>query len=539
MRQFFLTVGLCFLWLFNATAQLDTSYYTIYFEVNQAIIHPKYAHEIQELLNLPNIQSIELEGHTDSDASDAYNVDLAVSRVAAVQSFLINNGADYTWLSTKALGEKKPKLPNTSATAKAQNRRVEVVVFYQKVLPPIITEELSTQPVPTPTVPRLDTLDLDNRALYQSLSVTNKKQLFKIADQTGGHLTTRSGMKVHFVANSFTQSCGDSIVIQITEYNTRADILTGNMTTLADEELLYSSGMFEIKAFCENQALELKQNQNYTAFIPITKEEQESNAMQCFYGERDEQTQQVNWLLAKDENKNSGNYGNNLKVDKVDGALLGSRGIGGGGSSCWFVRMMAKVGRAIATPFVALGNLFSRMGRGISGGRRNQRMTKAERKALKQKQKEIRAAYANVPIDEMDFEQIEQVQYYIVQPTRMNLINCDAFYRVPKQKLMAQRVTIGGYEIEDGTSVRMVFVGRRSVMNSSIVTNKHFSFYNVPRGREVYLVATKIVNDPETKENAIYLGVKNIITKPSRTVDVAMEPMSSVEELHQRLKFMQ
>jgi len=76
-------------------------------------------------------------------------------------------------------------------------------------------------------------------------------------------------------------------------------------------------------------------------------------------------------------------------------------------------------------------------------------------------------------------------------------------------------------------------------MNSSIITNEYFSFYNIPKGREIYVIATKMIDDPDTGEKSIYLGVENIVTKPFRTVNVAMEPMSSVKELHQRLKFMQ
>jgi hypothetical protein len=526
MRVFFLIIGLCFLWLSNTTAQLDTSHYTIYFEVNQSVISPNHATELLDLLKLPRIQSIELEGHTDSDASDAYNIDLAVSRVAKVQAFLINNGANYQWLSTKALGEKEPKLPNISTEAKAQNRRVEVVVFYQKELPPVITDQLSIEPlIETPVITRLDTLNLDNRALNDWLSTANEKQLFKICNQTGGCFTTNSGMKVCFVANSFTQSCSDSIVIQVTEYNTRADIVTGNMSTLSSEkDLLYSSGMFEIMAFCDNQELELKNNQSYTAFIPITKKEQESNEMQCFYGEQEEGTEQVNWLLAKDEN------GNHLGVNQVDGRYLGSNNAmgGTGGSSCWFVRMLAKVGNVIAVPFVAIAQLF--------GGGKMRRAKKQRRKEQEKAQRAFMKEYGNIPIDEMN---LQDVQYYVVQPTRMRYINCDAFYREKPENLMAQKVKIDGHEIADGTSVRIVFINRRSVMNSSIVTNEYFSFYNIPKGREIYVIATKMIDDPDTGEKSIYLGVENIVTKPFRTVNVAMEPMSSVKELHQRLKFMQ
>ena len=67
-----------------------------------------------------------LEGHTDSDGKDAYNLTLSQSRAAAVRSFLVENGIAADRLTSEGFGETKPVASNNTKAGKAQNRRVEV-----------------------------------------------------------------------------------------------------------------------------------------------------------------------------------------------------------------------------------------------------------------------------------------------------------------------------------------------------------------------------------------------------------------------------
>lgn len=67
-----------------------------------------------------------LEGHTDSDGSEAMNQKLSEDRAAAVKNFLIENGIDASRLSSKGFGESMPVDSNKTAKGKANNRRVEV-----------------------------------------------------------------------------------------------------------------------------------------------------------------------------------------------------------------------------------------------------------------------------------------------------------------------------------------------------------------------------------------------------------------------------
>ncbi len=67
-----------------------------------------------------------LEGHTDSDAADDFNMKLSQDRVEAVVNYLVENGIAKDRLSATGYGETKPVADNKTAKGKALNRRVEV-----------------------------------------------------------------------------------------------------------------------------------------------------------------------------------------------------------------------------------------------------------------------------------------------------------------------------------------------------------------------------------------------------------------------------
>ena len=66
-------------------------------------------------------------GHTDSRASDEYNIRLSERRAAAVASVARSVGAQVA--REIGYGERRPLVPNDSAANMAQNRRVEIVCY--------------------------------------------------------------------------------------------------------------------------------------------------------------------------------------------------------------------------------------------------------------------------------------------------------------------------------------------------------------------------------------------------------------------------
>lgn len=75
-----------------------------------------------------DVQSIRIEGHTDSVGSDTYNQRLSERRATSVMDYLISRGVAADRLSIRGFGESQPVADNASDDGRAQNRRVEIVV---------------------------------------------------------------------------------------------------------------------------------------------------------------------------------------------------------------------------------------------------------------------------------------------------------------------------------------------------------------------------------------------------------------------------
>lgn len=69
---------------------------------------------------------MEVVGHTDEIASEAYNLGLSKRRAAAVKDWLVKNGVDAKRINAKGMGKTQPVASNKTEEGRAQNRRVEV-----------------------------------------------------------------------------------------------------------------------------------------------------------------------------------------------------------------------------------------------------------------------------------------------------------------------------------------------------------------------------------------------------------------------------
>lgn len=73
-------------------------------------------------------------GHTDADGSDAYNYSLSERRASSVKSYAAAQGVAGSRLTTVGKGETEPIADNSTASGKAQNRRVEIVIVANEAL---------------------------------------------------------------------------------------------------------------------------------------------------------------------------------------------------------------------------------------------------------------------------------------------------------------------------------------------------------------------------------------------------------------------
>ena len=79
------------------------------------------------LKNYPNAK-FSVEGHTDSDGSDAFNMKLSQDRADVVKDALIERGIKSSNINSVGYGESRPVETNKTAAGKAKNRRTEVIL---------------------------------------------------------------------------------------------------------------------------------------------------------------------------------------------------------------------------------------------------------------------------------------------------------------------------------------------------------------------------------------------------------------------------
>jgi outer membrane protein OmpA-like peptidoglycan-associated protein len=84
----------------------------------------------QAIQDNPKMQ-VSIEGHTDSNGSDAFNLKLSQKRAEAVRDYLIARGIQADRLKATGYGETKPIAPNDTEEGREKNRRVEFNIIAQ------------------------------------------------------------------------------------------------------------------------------------------------------------------------------------------------------------------------------------------------------------------------------------------------------------------------------------------------------------------------------------------------------------------------
>ncbi|MDP6933592.1 MAG: OmpA family protein [Myxococcota bacterium] len=101
----------------------------VFFELDSAVIKPESFPLLDEvvaiLLDHPEIAMVEVQGHTDDQGSEEYNLKLSQSRAEAVMTYLVRAGVPGRRLVARGYGENRSLQDGTSEEARAANRRVE------------------------------------------------------------------------------------------------------------------------------------------------------------------------------------------------------------------------------------------------------------------------------------------------------------------------------------------------------------------------------------------------------------------------------
>ena len=111
----------------NLLITLDSG---VLFDVDKYNLRPEAQEILKNLavvLKEADIKSFEIDGHTDSDASDEYNKTLSDNRAKSVKEFLSSQGVKAN-IITNGYGESKPIASNDTPEGKQKNRRVEIII---------------------------------------------------------------------------------------------------------------------------------------------------------------------------------------------------------------------------------------------------------------------------------------------------------------------------------------------------------------------------------------------------------------------------
>jgi outer membrane protein OmpA-like peptidoglycan-associated protein len=103
------------------------------FETNKAMLKPVAREKLSKLsgvlLGFPGDYKLEIEGHTDSTGTDAYNQQLSQARAQSVRDFLVQQGIPAERIpSTQGYGRTRPIAPNDTRANREKNRRVDIVI---------------------------------------------------------------------------------------------------------------------------------------------------------------------------------------------------------------------------------------------------------------------------------------------------------------------------------------------------------------------------------------------------------------------------
>ena len=103
----------------------------VLFETNRFTLKPGARESMAKLAGIllayPDLR-LEVDGHTDSVGSDAYNQQLSEKRAASVRDYLAQQGIPISSVAVMGFGKTQPIASNATAAGRQHNRRVELVV---------------------------------------------------------------------------------------------------------------------------------------------------------------------------------------------------------------------------------------------------------------------------------------------------------------------------------------------------------------------------------------------------------------------------
>jgi len=103
----------------------------VFFDVDKYSLRTESQQTLDRLVTLMKqhpAMEIEVQGHTDADASSQHNLELSKNRANAVREYLVQHGIDGSRVEATGYGETQPIASNNTQEGKQLNRRVMVLI---------------------------------------------------------------------------------------------------------------------------------------------------------------------------------------------------------------------------------------------------------------------------------------------------------------------------------------------------------------------------------------------------------------------------
>ncbi len=105
----------------------------IHFYTDSSTIQPRSYSTLNDVVRIlqdhPEVRKVQIEGHTDSRSSDAYNQKLSERRAKSVHDYLVSKGIESGRLVWVGYGESRPIASNETTEGRAMNRRTVLRVL--------------------------------------------------------------------------------------------------------------------------------------------------------------------------------------------------------------------------------------------------------------------------------------------------------------------------------------------------------------------------------------------------------------------------
>ena len=490
----------------NATA-IKTE--IIYFDLANANIKVS---EMQKLEKLKKANQIFLVGHTDADGDSDFNQKLSQKRVESVFNFFVENGISKEKIDVSFFGEEKPLNRNISEKEKAENRRVEI----KYIIDPLMDFEV-------------------------------EKQVFDVKNNAETIIKAKDGTEIIIPANTFVEK---NVQLELKEFYSTLDILSSNLSTKANGEMLETSGMIFLEATSEGKKVEPKNE-----FTIKFKKMSESQNFQLFDGNRNQTDLDMNWNVLGGEQiteqDNDFNQESNLvawsfiykKNGKYEGNynwnsfFRGNAAIVFNKNTCHKAKMKLKYNKhgvvdTIKSIFynndsckqIILENLATNLSFRNSIVDLEFNVYLPEQQIVLDKIDKLKAEGTEESIEKAnELLATYETNLIVTKSSKLGWINCDRFLRnIPKTDFVVK--------VSDEMNVRMVVKSFNSFYNGHNDYRKenHKVFTKIPLGEKVTLICTSY------KDGKILLAIEETTIRKAVFSDFNFEVVSK-EELKERI----